>query len=114
MAMVNSPPAQADSGRQRRPDSRMRATAAEAAMVVCPEGRVLALSQRSVMLKSGRHRNWYLRIWVVRLAPTTATTAHTARRWLRRSRPMTRIVTTRTTAAGMDTTDSSLRAWALT
>jgi len=27
---------------------------------------------------------------------------------------MTRIVTTRTTAAGMDTTDRSLRAWALT
>ena len=39
----------------------MRATAAEAAMVVCPEGRVLALSQRSVMSKSGRHRIWYFR-----------------------------------------------------
>ena len=83
-------------------------------MVVWPEGRVLALSQRSVMLKSGRHRIWYLRSWVVRFAPTTATTAHTARRWLRRSRPMMRIVTTRMTAAGIDTTDSRVRAWSLT
>ncbi len=83
-------------------------------MVVCPEGRVLALSQRSVMSKSGRHRIRYLRSWVVRLAPATATTAHTARRWLRRSRPMIRIVTTRMTAAGIETMDSRVRAWALT
>ena len=80
MAMANRAPAQADSALQRCPDSRMSATAAEAAMVVWPEGRVLALSQRWEMSKSGRHRIWYLRIWVDRFAPTTATTAHTARR----------------------------------
>ena len=50
MAMANSAPAQADSARHLLPDSRMRATAAEVAMVVWPEGRVLALSQRAEML----------------------------------------------------------------
>ena len=56
--------------------------------------------------------NEIIRAWALALVATTAAAAHAPRRRLPRHRPTTRMSRTSATAAGRETTCSSVRAWA--